>query len=226
MFNDRYGLTKAVLEGKKTMTRRIIPDIEIDWNRRGVVTLPVGGFEHDVLFMDVRKILPDMGRSDYPAPTKYQPRYERGEELAVAQCYKDIDYRGIVAYEDASDIQPGMVRPIPAQESAGWTNKMFVRADLMEETIRITDIQLQRLNNITDEDCLKEGVEKWIDCYIVSGIMENQGKNNVCFDTPRAAFATLIDRISGKGTWQRNPWVRLYLRATSVANSSLFTLHF
>ena len=210
MFNDRYGLTQAVLEGKKTMTRRIIPDIEIDWNHRGVVTLPVGGFEHDVLFMDVRKILPDMGRSDYPAPTKYQPRYERGEELAVAQCYKDIDYRGIVAYEDASDIQPGMVRPIPAQESAGWTNKMFVRADLMEETIRITDIQLQRLNNITDEDCLKEGVEKWIDCYIVSGIMENQGKNNVCFDTPREAFAALIDRISGKGTWQRNPWVYVY----------------
>ena len=210
MFNDRYGLTKAVLEGKKTMTRRVIPDIKIEWNRRGVVTLPVGGFEHDVLFMDVRKILPDMGRSDYPAPTKYQPRYERGEELAVAQCYKDIDYRGIVAYEDASDIQPGMVRPIPAQESAGWTNKMFVRADLMEETIRITDIQLQRLNNITDEDCLKEGVEKWIDCYIVSGIMENQGKNNVCFDTPREAFAALIDRISGKGTWQRNPWVYVY----------------
>ena len=39
MFNDRYGLTQAVLEGKKNMTRRIIPDIEIDWNRRGVVAL-------------------------------------------------------------------------------------------------------------------------------------------------------------------------------------------
>lgn len=210
MFNDRYGLTQAVLEGKKTMTRRIIPDIEIDWVRRGRVTLPVGGFEHDVLFMDVRKILPDMGRSDYPAPAKYQPRYERGEEVAVAQCYKDIDHRGIVAYEDASDIQPGMVRPIYAQESAGWTNKMFVRADLMEETIRIMDIQLQRLNNITDEDCLKEGVEKWMDCYIVPGIMENKGKNNICFDTPREAFAALIDRISGKGTWNSNPWVHVY----------------
>lgn len=210
MFNDRYGLTQAVLKGKKTMTRRIIPDIEIDWVRRGRVTLPVGGFENDVLFMDVRSILPDAGISDYSAPKKYQPRYERGEEVAVAQCYKDIDHRGIVAYEDASDIQPGMIRPIPAQESAGWTNKMFVRADLMEETILITDIQLQRLNNITDEDCLKEGVEKWIDCYIVSGIMENQGKNNVCFDTPREAFAALIDRISGRGTWQRNPWTYAY----------------
>ena len=210
MFNDRYGLTQAVLAGKKTMTRRILPDIKIDWNRRGEVTLPVGGFEHDVLFMDVRKILPDMGRCDYPAPTKYQPRYERGEELAVAQCYKDIDHRGIVAYEDASDIQPGMVRPIPAQESAGWMNKMFVRADLMPEIIRITDIQLQRMNNISDEDCLKEGVEKWLDCYIVSGIMEKSGRNNVCFDTPREAFAALIDRISGKGTWDSNPWVYVY----------------
>ena len=24
MFNDKYGLTKAVLEGRKTMTRRVI----------------------------------------------------------------------------------------------------------------------------------------------------------------------------------------------------------
>ena len=27
---------------------------------------------------------------------------------------------------------------------------------------------------------------------------------------PREAFAALIDRISGKGTWQRNPWVYVY----------------
>ena len=26
MFNDRYGLTEAVLAGRKTMTRRIVPD--------------------------------------------------------------------------------------------------------------------------------------------------------------------------------------------------------
>ena len=25
MFNDRYGLTKAVIEGRKTMTRRLVP---------------------------------------------------------------------------------------------------------------------------------------------------------------------------------------------------------
>ena len=30
------------------------------------------------------------------------------------------------------------------------------------------------------------------------------------FDSPREAFAALIDRISGRGTWQRNPWVYAY----------------
>jgi hypothetical protein len=79
MFNDRYGLTQAVLEGNKTMTRRIIQDIEIDWNRRGRVTLPVGGFENDTLLMDVRSILSDAGINDYPAPAKYQPAYKVGE---------------------------------------------------------------------------------------------------------------------------------------------------
>jgi hypothetical protein len=211
MFSDRYGLTQAVLEGRKTMTRRIIgQDIEVDWNRRGKVHLPIVGYKHRMLWMDCTEFLPDSGKFDYVAPQKYQPAYDWDEEVAVAQCYKDIDHRGIVAYEDASDIQPGMIRPISAHESAGWKNKMFVRADLMPEIIRITDIKAEHLQDITDEECLKEGVEKWLDCYIVSGIMEKSGKNNVCFDTPREAFASLIDRISGKGTWDSNPWVWAY----------------
>ena len=213
MFNDRCGLTEAVLSGRKTMTRRIIGQyIEMDWNRRGVVQLPVGGFEHDVLFMDVRQILPDAGRSDYSAPKKYQPKYERGEELAVAQCYKDIDHRGIVAYEDASDIQPGMIRPIAAQDSAGWTNKMFVRADLMPEIIRITDIQLQRLNNISDEDCMREGITKGdFKDFPQQMYFPYKGcKDTEVMWTPQGAFSILIDKICGKGTWDSNPWVYVY----------------
>jgi hypothetical protein len=30
------------------------------------------------------------------------------------------------------------------------------------------------------------------------------------FDSPRAAFASLIDKVSGKGTWKNNPWVIVY----------------
>ena len=204
MFSERFGLEQSVLAGTKTMTRRIIPDIEIDWNRRGRVTLPVSGFEHGVLFMDVRSILHDAGICDYSAPAKYQPKYEVGEEVWIAQSYKGLGYKPNDWIENC---EGGYQQ---AHEFAGYTNKMFVRSLYLEHRIRITNIKLERLQDITDEDCLKEGVEKWIDCYIVSGIMENHGKNNVCFDTPREAFAALIDRISGRGTWQRNPWVYAY----------------
>ena len=207
MFNDRYGLTRKVLNGYKTQTRRVIPDIEIDWVRRGKVHLPVGGFENDVLFMNVRSILPDAGISDYPAPAKYQPKYEKGEEIAVAQCYEDAI---LDVGEEEWNKQHKWYCIENLRKRAGLHNKMFVRPDLMPHRIKITDIRLQRLNNISEEECMREGVVKWMDCYIVAGIMENRGRNNVCFDTPREAFAALIDRINGKGTWESNPWVYAY----------------
>ena len=200
MFNDRYGLTEAVLKGHKTITRRIIgQDVVVDWNRRCKVHLPISGFQNGTLYMDCREFLPDSGKFDYPAHKQYQPKYNVGEEVAIAQAYRDI--RDIIG-----DIQDGK----SIKFMAGWNNKMFVKADWMPHRIRIKSIKAERLQDISEENCLKEGVEKWIDCYIVSGIMENRGKNNVCFDSPREAFAALIDKVSWKGSWQRNPWVFAY----------------
>lgn len=204
MFNDRFGLTEAVLSGRKTMTRRIIGQyIEIDWNRRGVVQLPVGGFEHDVLFMDVRQILPDAGRSDYSAPKKYQPKYERGEIIAVAQSYHELNKRGFIAPEWSEH---------SCEDSAGYENKMFVRADLMPHRIRITDIQLQRLNNISDEDCIREGITKgdFKDFPQQMHFPYKGCKDTEVMWTPQGAFSILIDKICGKGTWDSNPWVYAY----------------
>ena len=197
MFNDRYGLTQAVLEGRKTMTRRIIPPIEIDWNRRGVVSLPISGFRDGYLFMDTNCILKDL--SEYVAPAKYQPKYRPGEIVAVAQRYWDVVETG------------GLPHPLAVK--AGWTNKMFVRADLMPHRIRITDVRLERLQDISDEDCYKEGIYKKtlcppgdIDYYYHSA---PRSKWEV-YPSPRDAFAGLIDKVSGEGTWASNPFVFVY----------------
>ena len=194
MFNDRYGLTQSVLEGKKTMTRRIIKG-----NFEDVKAYHANGGWH---------FIADTDEGD---SVELKPQYEIGERVAIAQAYKNDDVLNYNAYnEDGTAREDGLQRHKEILESKGYRNKMFVKAEYMPHRIRITNIKVERLQAISDEDCLKEGVEKWMDCYIVSGIMENQGKNNVCFDTPREAFAALIDRISGKGTWQRNPWVIAY----------------
>ena len=232
MFSERFGLEQAVLAGTKTQTRRIIPDIKIEWNRRGVVTLPVGGFEHDVLFMDVRKILPYMGRSDYPAPTKYQPRYERGEEVAIAQSYKNLIEQGYLCRESDGWVSEKYCT------SPGYRNKMFVKAEYMPHRIRITDINVERLQDISEEDAMREGIFKYDkpplhhECdpfapwppYVKPYKHDNDNLKYRC--SARYAFAYLIDKVSGTGTWNRNPWVFAYkfiVEEQSFSERSLFS---
>lgn len=208
MFSERFGLEQAVLAGTKTMTRRIIPDIEIDWNHRGRVTLPVDGFEHGVLFMDVRSILHDAGICDYSAPAKYQPKYEVGEEVAIAQPYKNDGVLTYNAYnEDGTAREDGLQRHKEMLGSKGYRNKMFVKAEYMPHRIRITGIKVERLMDINEEDCLREGIKKMEEGMPYR--FDENGKIHLSAD-PRMLFADLIDRISGRGTWQSNPWVYVY----------------
>ena len=205
MFNEHFGLQQSVLDGTKDMTRRICTMTL----HRKIKDGTMEEIEPDDMFIaSDGTALFQIGRNGYRVPKENQPSYKVGEEIAIAQPYK------VTAQQNREwlDLQLAANGQYIGElmDSGGWENKMFVSAYYCPNHIRIKSIKAERLQSITDEDCLKEGVEKWIDCYIVSGIMENHGKNNVCFDTPREAFAALIDRISGKGTWQRNPWVYVY----------------
>ena len=119
------------------------------------------------------------------------PKFKVGEVVAVAQPYKDVIYTG------------GLPHPLVAKP--GWTNKMFVRADLMLHKIRITNVRVERLQDISDDDCLREGVQKEGPyAYYV------HGKEDILGLSAKGVFSLLIDRISGKETWMRNPWVFVY----------------
>ena len=177
MFNDKYGLTQAVLNGTKTVSRRI------------------PGEQKKLDFLaytfnnDIQSLAPDFCN------------YQVGEEVAVAQRYYDI-------YMDNIGITPE-AKPFKEEhmKSAGWTNKMFVKAELMPHRIRIKSLRLEHLQDITDDDARRECTlfYNFVDKkYEACGIPRHQ------FDTPRDAFAALIDKVGGKGTWEKNPWVVRY----------------
>ena len=192
MFNDRYGLTEAVLSGRKTQTRRIYKTprnsyggLEIENNC--IITFDANGCEI-VTF----------------------PIYKVGEVVAVAQSYQDIDLHVITN----ACIDKGMSKTDFANImtfSQGSTNKMFVRAALMPHQIRITNVRVERLQDISYEDCMAEGV------YILDEDPMNPQAYIYAFPNspevyyhPREAYAALINRISGKGAWQSNPYVFVY----------------
>lgn len=89
---------------------------------------------------------------------------------------------------------------------------MFVKPELMPHQIRITDVRVERLQDISDEDCLKEGIAPMIvgcEYYVFSFIDKEKGRF-LDYKTPREAYAALIDKVSGKGTWESNPYVFVY----------------
>lgn len=263
MFSDKYCLTQAVLDGTKTMTRRML--------KPGT---PLGNW------MEIEKDLP----------------YKVGEVVAIAQSYNAI---GNPQYDKSG------------RDAAGNTNKMFVKAALMPHHIKITDVKIERLRDISYKDCIKEGIdfflkllckkasekyeknaddihwitgrdydqsisycyqcakkeveilnqgindesEKYIieggwgtendhpcfcqkcgkpllfdfcgdvdlelknldfkhesDLYILNQILsqDDEDAQKVIRHFAREAFAALIDKINGKGTWEKNPWVVAY----------------
>ena len=89
---------------------------------------------------------------------------------------------------------------------------MFTKAYLMPHHIEITGIKVERLQDISDEDCLKEGIyeDSGDDKFPPSIFYEFEGNKDDGFDIPREAFAALIDKVSGKGTWDSNPYVFCY----------------
>lgn len=209
MFNDKYSLTQAVLDGRKTMTRRVCkydkPNETYD------IVFPV--FEPNDYDNDGNIVSPlnyAFGwRNDKGDFTGWNiPQYKVGEVVAVAQCYKSLGMNPEIALDD----KDGIGFYTKTKFAPGWKNKMFVRADLMPHHIRITDIKVERLQNISDEDCLKEGIYKgqcgsadthFMDAYYYKGDIQP-------YCTPRGAFAALIDKVSGKGTWESNPYVFVY----------------
>lgn len=80
-------------------------------------------------------------------------------------------------------------------------------------TIKITDIRVEELQNINEEDCLKEGVIKHTVEIIPNYPLYTQycyGFSEGFYDTPQEAFAKLFNKINGKGTWDSNPYVFVY----------------
>lgn len=148
MFNDKYGLTKAVLEGRKTMTRRMVCTKD--------VRLPV----HLSYDIKTRQLL----LYDACLSLVERSRYAFDEVVAIAQSYKDINELGIVQSKPTQGDEyiwfgdGGGTEHVWAENHAGWTNKMFVKADLMPHQIKITNIRMERLQDISDEDCLREGI--------------------------------------------------------------------
>lgn len=203
MFNDKYGLTQAVLEGRKTQTRRIAytagrwRDIMVRQDLEGVNKGKACLFGDGILLA--------------------KSAYKLGETIAIAQRYEDLR-------KDNEFYRLCGKNGMPLESikyEKGCSNKMFVKADLMPHRIRITNISIERLQDISDEDVIHEGfsnicfnknmgnmLSEW--CYDLCYYDAFGNSQSLHSTIAKEAYSYLIAKLYGWSLWNSNPYVFVY----------------
>lgn len=159
-------------------------------------------------------------------------QYEVGEKVALAEAYGFI-WRDLNAIPDKQIAYMRRLRSVLNVEHPSiipaWENKLFVRPELMRYQIEITGKRTEQLQDISDEDILREGVfhgmcssrnietgetgdYTWLDIKrkkLPNGHYHVNIKHNV-HSNIRECFIEMINHICGKGTWEQNPEVYVY----------------
>jgi hypothetical protein len=197
-------MVRAILDGRKTMTRRIVHRLR----RFGVVT-EFGTSDtkgYDWHFRDKRMHWNDLRHEELLTYLPYAP----GDVLWVREGLK-FNESDFVCY--AADMSP-----VTALVPTGYTftrNSMpsiFMPRWASRITLKVTAVKVHRLQEITEEDAKAEGVER-----LKSGrgyYSAKHGRAAVHFgvyhDYAAEAFADLWDSIHGPGAWDANPWCAAY----------------
>lgn len=174
-------MVRAILEGRKTMTRRVV--------KPSVKCCTVGAYT-----TDSGSAKPVNVQEDGDPWTDISCPYgQPGDRLWVRETWTECD--GV--FYAATDTRPGM-NGIPQ----AWRPSIFIPRWASRITLEVTDVRVERVQDISDEDAVREGT--FVNQNAIGVQLTNRDET-----IPRAVFADLWDSINAKRgySWEANPWV-------------------
>lgn len=173
-------MVKALLAGRKTQTRRIITP------------------EHIYTSMPVEEVFANMLPKHRDMALGWC-RYGRpGERLWVKETFVasvdgKITYRASIPYGNLDcHFKP-------------WRPSIFMPRSASRITLEITSVGIERLNDISEADAIREGIKP-----VSFGITDHGyewAPDEDGTTTARESFTCLWESINGAGSWAANPWV-------------------
>jgi hypothetical protein len=189
-------MIRALLEGRKTMTRRVMKQQPSpSWRpfSYGEVHKMINGepSEDHVI---------GWGPSNEDGDEAYPLRFLIGQRLWVREAWRTDN-------SDDDGIKPSLLSPktfILYDADADWRlNKSvgksrsprFMPRWASRLTLVVTDVKVERVQDISQEDAKAEGVDPRVD---------HVGDEHCLYSIP---FQSLWNTIHGPDAWQRNDWV-------------------
>lgn len=178
-------MVRAILEGRKTQTRRICkvqPPADALWGSNGV----------EWMWLDDRDDTADRGTL-CPFGVVGDRLYVRETFAAkVPGCREGLSYR-------ADHVDPrgdGPAHPMT------WTPSIHMPRWASRITLEVTGVRVERLNAISAADAIAEGIAP-ISC---SALWWNYLDKGRALTRPESSFRSLWESINGVGSWDANPW--------------------
>lgn len=184
-------MVRAILDGAKTQTRRVVklgapPRGCRPWRLQGNdnIRFPVFVADADA-------------PGDFGAAGSIKCPYGvPGDRLWVRETWYGDTLDGVVYRADIDQLDEGQWRP-----------SIFMPRWASRITLEITDVRVQRLQDISEEDARAEGCTGRDPEPADEGGTIYAWKGRSAAPDARAHFAALWDSINGDGAWAANPWV-------------------
>lgn len=180
LFNTE--MVKEILGDRKTKTRRLVKE-----DKRGQWVAVNNARNHEYGASVPCYLHREVSVDDKSRNIMY-PKYDVGDILWVRETWSK-DENGEYVYctnygttEDDS-FPPSMFK---------WRPSIHMPREAARIFLKVTDVRVERLQEITEEGAIKEGVKAY-------------GPNNCSGTSARIAFAQLWDSIYKN--WSENPWV-------------------
>jgi hypothetical protein len=193
LFNG--DMVRAILEGRKTQTRRVVK--------------PQPGNDNRIRWPGRKNIVINIRDDRVPQLCPYgQP----GGRLWVRETHAIVP-RTAYAMSDGAD---QVLRPDDSHDAAvfkagwelsppgRWRPSIHMPRWASRITLEVTDVRVERLQDISEEDAKAEGVWKYgdEDCWEIYTKTTSFGTS-----CPRRSFESLWQSINGPDSWNANPWV-------------------
>ena len=190
-------MVRAILEGRKTQTRRIMKPQPIH------PPVNVGAGEWWV-------------ESNNADQDRKCPYGKPGDLLWVREAHS--------VYYNNVDLQNGDYKPVikyradypdydGAKKVIRWTPSIHMKRAYSRITLEVTGVRVERLQDISDDDSDAEGVEGWCPferCGGTGFIRRDPELPDECRCgeySPKQIYKMLWEQINGADSWEKNPWV-------------------
>lgn len=192
------AMVRAILSGQKTQTRRVVKfskDPDEAALQKGVLQ---GGF-----------INFNIGSEFMPCPYGMP-----GDRLWVRETFAEVGCIGWpidkFQYEYRADFWHNDNNwEGPADMCFDkWRPSIFMPRDASRIQLEITEVRVERLNDISEADAVQEGVLKGRERYL-DYIAEKYHTTQFVYQeyTAKGSYKTLWQLINGRESWYENPWV-------------------